>query len=112
MGVSLWEVMERANNGPEMSPDDFNMKIFRTCQKLLEKYDVQYDEDVIIPCDDELARNVFEAGLDLFVEVGVYHSDKKKVIKFSREEVLEELADLPSETVSYTHLTLPTIYSV
>ncbi|MDD5638072.1 MAG: monomethylamine:corrinoid methyltransferase [Atribacterota bacterium] len=99
MAISIWEVIERAKNGPKMMQQDFSMNIFRACQKLVKKYDIKRDEDEIIPTDNELIRRVFEAGVELFEEVGVYHIDEGRVIHFSKDEVYEALDNLPSQVV-------------
>jgi len=99
MTISIWEVMDRGKNGPKMTQQDFSMRIFRACQKLIKKYNIKRNEDEIIPTDDALTRRVFEAGVELFEEVGVYYIDKARVIHFSKDEVYEELDQLPDQVV-------------
>lgn len=47
--------------------------------------------------DDGLANDVYKAGLDLFLDVGVLCLDTEKLIRFEDNEVKEALRNAPSE---------------
>jgi methylamine--corrinoid protein Co-methyltransferase len=54
----------------------------------VEKYKIEADyEDLVV--NDDTADDVFNAGVELLSEVGVYQMDTQRVIKFSKEEIME-----------------------
>ncbi len=94
--VSFWEILDRATNtGPVMETKDFDMLIFKTASELVKEYDLHRDPDVIIPSDNSLADDVFEAGLRLYTETGTYCISSKRQIKFTEDEIKEALKQLP-----------------
>ena len=66
---------------------------------LKKKYGIKMDKKTIIPTDKELINNLFQAGLDMLVECGIYCIDTKRVIKYSREEVLEAIKTAPTRAI-------------
>lgn len=96
--IRMWEVMKRAETGPYMEEKDFLMKHFLpTMKKVIKKYDIKYDPNNPIPSDDDLIDRMWQAAVEFFLEVGVYHSDNKRVIKFTENELKEALFAAPSE---------------
>lgn len=98
--ISFFEVIKRALSGPYCTPDDFAMRIMVPKLKAtVKKYDIKWDRETLVPDDGQLADRLFDAGLELFTEVGVYCTDTSRVIRFSKEEVLEGLCDAPHAPV-------------
>jgi len=97
--IPFWTVMDRAyNTGPLMRVEKFDMEVFRKATALKQKFGIQFHPETPVPEDDDLADRVFQAGLELFIEVGIYNAGSERVIRFSREEVheaLEELCQMP-----------------
>lgn len=96
----MLEVCQRAQTGPIVREDVFDLDIvFSTARRLCEKYDIVYDLNTPVPADDDLADRVYHAGIDFFCDVGVYCRDTQRVIKFTREEVLEAVAQSPGQCI-------------
>ena len=95
----LMEIIEKTKAGPVVEEKEFDMKIYQTAQKLVKKYDIRYDADNPVPSDDALAKRVFEAAIEFFVEVGVYCVNTRKIIKFSEDEVYEKIRLAPKQIV-------------
>lgn len=93
----LVEITKRAQSGPYMKESEFDLMLTKRIRDLVKKYGIQWDANNLVPADDDLADRVFQAGLELFCEVGVYCQTSERLIKFSRDEVLEILALAPSE---------------
>lgn len=70
-----------------------------TVKKLIEEYDLKFDDSVIVNSDDDLADRVFQAGLDLATEAGMFCQSTSRRIVWTREELLEGLRDCHSEIV-------------
>jgi methylamine--corrinoid protein Co-methyltransferase len=91
----LPEIVKRSESGPYIKESDFDMKITRRIPELIQEYGLAYDPNVLVPADDDLANRLFQAGMDLFIEMGVYNMSTQRRILFSRDEVEEALALIP-----------------
>jgi methylamine--corrinoid protein Co-methyltransferase len=92
----LPEIVHRSQSGPFMKDRDFDMTLARKVMELVRKYDIRFDRATLVPSDDDLADRVWQAGLELFLEVGVYNMSTSRVIKFSPEEVEDILRHVPA----------------
>jgi methylamine--corrinoid protein Co-methyltransferase len=94
--VNFLEIIDRAFEGPFTSENDFDLNIFvPKLRELIKKYEIKYDPENPLSCDDDLADRVFKAGIELFADVGIYCIDTERIIKFTEEEILEGLAEAP-----------------
>lgn len=95
---NFWEVLDRAcNTGSITAVRDFDMKIFDVASRLAKEHDIGYDPEVYVPSDDDLADDVWEAGLELFVELGMYCLSSGRVIEFDESEVKDALREVRRE---------------
>jgi methylamine--corrinoid protein Co-methyltransferase len=95
----LPEIVRRSEAGPFMREADFDRALARRARELTQSYHLKYDPQVLVPSDDELACRLFQAALDLFVDLGVYNQSTERRILFSRAEVLEAVAAAPSQVM-------------
>ena len=93
----LVEITKRAQTGPYMKESDFDLMLTRRIRELVKEYGIKWDPENLVPADDDLADRVYQAGLQLFCEVGVYCQTTERLIKFSRQEVLDIVALAPSK---------------
>ena len=92
-------IVQRSENGPYMKESDFDLTLAKTVAKLVKEYGLSYDPQVLVPSDDDLADRVYQAGVDLFIEMGVYNQSTQRRIFFTREEVADAVAAAPNEIV-------------
>jgi len=92
----LVEIMKRAQSGPYIKEKDFELALIKRIRKLVKEYGIKYDANTLVPADDDMADRVFEAGLQLFVEFGVYCQSTERQILFSRDEVVDLLSQARS----------------
>lgn len=98
--IDFFEITKRALNGPYYTEKDFDMKVLvPKVREVVDKYDLHYDPENPIPDDDQLADDVFQAGLELYSAVGTYCTDTSRVIQLTKEEILEGLRDAPAAPV-------------
>ena len=96
--ISFQEVVKRAIMGPITSGKDYDIKLLvSTSRRLAEEYDISYDPENPVPNDDDLADRVWKAGLELFIDVGVYCPDTERRITFTPEEVKHALSISPEK---------------
>ena len=90
--VNFNEVAIRAETGPMMAEQDFDMnKVARKAAELRKEIDFKFDPKEIVNTDMSLADELWEAGLKLFLETGVYSTRTRRVITFDESEVKHAL---------------------
>lgn len=97
MNDRLVEIYQRSRSGPFMKEVEFDLSVAKRTMELVNEYEITYDPQIVCPADDALADRLFEAGVQLLVDVGCYHLDTQRVIKFTRSEIMEALRQAPSE---------------
>jgi len=97
--IRFMEVFRRTQTGPYMSEMEYDMAFNQKVSEIVKKYGITYDPDHPIPNNDQMADDLFQAGLELYEQVGTYCVDSGRVIRFSREEILEALAMAPTDPV-------------
>ena len=97
--ITLWDILDRSKSGEKITEKDFDMSIFRKVQALSKKYKVKYEPSTPIPSDDQMTDELFQAGLELYLDLGSYCTNTGRVIKFSEQEVKEALEAAPRELI-------------
>ena len=94
--VGVFETYDRARSGPRYDEKEWDRKLtLKTAQKLKEKYKLKFDRSMIIPIGTDMIDRLFQAGLDMLVEMGVYCIDTGRVIKYTEDEVMMAVAGAP-----------------
>jgi len=92
--ISFWEVMDRAyNTGSLTRQKNFDISLFKKVNELKEKFGIRFDPQTPVTSDDDLVDRVFQAGVELFLSIGVYNISSERVIRFRKEEVEEALSE-------------------
>jgi methylamine--corrinoid protein Co-methyltransferase len=95
--VTVFDIYDRAKTGPIVEEKKWDFEIIpQTATKLKKKYDIKMDKTTIIPEDKTLINNLFNAGLDMLTECGIYCIDTGRVIKYTRDEILMALKAAPT----------------
>ncbi len=98
--LTVFDIYERAKSGSKMEENNWDFKMIpQTATKLKQKYGIKMDKKQIIPTDKTLINNLFQAGLEMLVECGIYCIDTNRVIKYTREEVLASIAAAPAKAI-------------
>jgi methylamine--corrinoid protein Co-methyltransferase len=98
MGLSMWDIWERAENGPICPVKMFETRVlFCKAQELAKTYEINYEPETLIPTDDTLIDNVYQAALQLLLDVGVLCSTTERIIKFDEQEVKNAIRLAPRE---------------
>lgn len=85
--IKYWS---RAETGSICFVDDFDKKIYwPKLKEITKRYGIEYRPDQQIPLDDDMLDRLWQAGIDLVLEVGVLCVDTRRIIEFSREEIME-----------------------
>ncbi len=86
--IQLMDFQERSLNGPVMKGEDFDLEFAMKLRELVTKYEIKYLPETFI-IDDKMADAVFHAGVELLADIGLYHLDTQRVVRFTKEEILE-----------------------
>jgi len=98
--VSFWDIMTRIRLGLFCLEKDFDLKMLAPAlQEVIKAHDIRYDPESPIPSDESLADDIYQAALDLYLEIGTYVTDARRCIKFDEEYVKNALKFAPAEVV-------------
>src|SRR4030066_1615665 len=85
-------IVNRSENGPFMKEPDFERALSKRTAELVKQYELKFNPQTPIPSDDEMADRLYQAGVDLFVELGVFNQTTERRILFGRDEGEELVA--------------------
>ena len=98
MGRLFWEILDRTMTGPIMKEDEFENEFFPDkIAEIVAEHKIEWDPDEPIMSDPSMADEIFKAGIELLVEVGLYCKDTKRIVKFTEEEIKEVIRTRKSE---------------
>lgn len=95
----LTTIVSRSESGPYMKESDFDMTLMKTVMKLVKEYQIEYEPSILVPADDELADRIYQAAVELVLEMGIYNQSTQRRIFFTRDEIDQAVALAPSELV-------------
>jgi methylamine--corrinoid protein Co-methyltransferase len=93
----LPEIVRRSEAGPFVREADYDRALTLRVRQLVKSYALKLDPQVLVPSDEEMVSRLFQAAVDLFVDLGAYNQSTERRILFSREEILEAVAAAPSK---------------
>ena len=98
MGKLFWEILDRTMTGPIMDEEEFEIDFFPTkIAEIVARHKIERHPEEPIMADPSMADEIFQAGLELLVEVGLYCKDTRRLVKFTEEEIRELIRTRKSE---------------
>jgi len=95
MKTSFQEIVLRSKEGPIVEEKEFDLSLFKITQELQKKFHITYDPEHPVDTTGEMADRVFQAGIELFLNLGTYCTTTRRVIKVSENELSADLAACP-----------------
>ena len=90
MARILWDILDRTTTGPIMREEEFETELFPTMMAdIVARHGIKCDPDEPIMSDPEMADEIFQAGVELLLEVGLYCKDTRRIVKFTEAEIRE-----------------------
>lgn len=84
------EITKRIEEGEYVDPKTFDLKIFsKKVKELIKEYEIKYNPHEIIPNDNVLIKDVYEAALHLALDVGVLCVSSNRRFFISEDELKE-----------------------
>lgn len=94
------ELCERGNTGVKVSKDDWDMDyIVENVMDLVDEYEFEWDKQVVIPEDEKLFADMFQAAKKLLLKTGVYNMSTGRIIALTEEEIDEGIRNMKTELV-------------
>ena len=98
MGRLFWEILDRTMTGPIMDEEEFEIELFPdTLAEIVARHKIEFDPEEPIMADPSVADEIFQAGVELLVEVGLYCKDTRRIVKFTEQEIKEVIRTRKSE---------------
>ena len=94
------ELCQRGQTGEKVSKDDWDMDyVIDTVMEINDEYEFSWDKQVIIPEDEQLFQDMFEASKQLIQKIGMYNLSTSRVISFTEEEIEEGIKNMKTSLV-------------
>ncbi|MBW2602534.1 MAG: monomethylamine:corrinoid methyltransferase [Deltaproteobacteria bacterium] len=84
--IPIIEFQKRSLTGPVMKADEFDLGLSMKVRDLVARHNIRYNPEELI-VDDATADAVFRAGVEVLTDIGLYHLETERVVKFTKEEV-------------------------
>jgi len=98
MGKLFWEILDRTMTGPIMKEEEFEIEFFpNKIAEIVAEHKIEWDPEEPIMSDPSMADEIFQAGVELLVEVGLYCKDTRRIVKFTEQEIKEVIQTRKSE---------------
>lgn len=112
MILNYLEITDRANNGQYISEENWDLeKVAMTTQSLVQKFDLDWDPNVVVTDDPGLADAIFEAGFELALAIGAYCRTTERIVEFDRDELEVGMRQLPQSLVMGESKDAKTLFS-
>ncbi len=109
---SYLALINRARTGTAVSKEDWDLeKIVLTTRQLVKKYHLSWNPEEVVPLDPDISNRVFQAGLELAQQVGVYHAGTGRIIAFEPGELEEAMRAVPQTLVMGEGADARTLYA-
>ena len=90
------ELVSRGYTGEAVSKDDWDMDhVVMPVMEIVDEFELERDGDAPLLHDRVQASAYFDAAVELLVRSGVYNQSTGRVIRFTREEILEAAQGMP-----------------
>lgn len=91
--IPVVEFQKRALTGPPiLKKVQFTLNFAHKVREIVAKYNIKYNPEFLIG-DDATGELVFQAGVELLAEIGIYHADTHRVVQFSRTDIAQIAKD-------------------
>ena len=100
MSTRIWDIWRRAETGPICPVRKFDLELYwGRIKELVKEYDIKYNPEQVLPTDDSLIDDVYEAAKTLLLDVGILCVDTERIMRITEDEVREAIRGAPNEVV-------------
>jgi methylamine---corrinoid protein Co-methyltransferase len=95
MTLPFWEILNRSKEGPIVEEKQFDLALFKKTQELQKKHGIKYEPAKPLDLEGHLADRIYQAGVELFLDLGTFCTTTKRVIKITEKELMAEIRSRP-----------------
>jgi methylamine---corrinoid protein Co-methyltransferase len=95
--VNIYEILRKSEEGPYIKEGDFDMKLYKTASRLVKEYGIKFDKNLVVTGDDPMADKLFNASVQLALEMGMLCVSTSRLIQFTEAELRLALRVAPKE---------------
>ncbi len=92
---NILDLLERSATGEPMAVADWDFAVAMAVRRLVKQYGLDWDRAHVVNDDPARANAIFDAALDLALELGVYNYSTGRVVKFTPDELRMGLRRAP-----------------
>ncbi|MDZ4159371.1 MAG: monomethylamine:corrinoid methyltransferase [Anaerolineaceae bacterium] len=90
------DLIARADEGAVVNKRDWDFEhVLMTVRRLVKKYELGWDKQLIIPSEPDVADRIFQAGMELAQSIGVFLISSGRILRFDRAELEEGVRQAP-----------------
>ena len=91
-------VLDLSNRGAFLDEESWDLeRVAATTRQLVKKYGITWDPERLIPDDPKILELIFQAGIELASQLGVYVRDTQRIVPYRLEEIQSGLECMPME---------------
>ena len=89
--MDIYEFYDRAKVGEKCTQDEWDLeRIPMAAMELKDKYNLDFKGE-FIPTDKDMMENLFNAGIEMLLNCGIFVTDFGRVVKFTEDEIWESI---------------------
>jgi methylamine---corrinoid protein Co-methyltransferase len=94
----LERVLDLSNQGEFLDEETWDLeRVAASTRRLVRKYGISWDPNCPIPDEPQLITAIFQAGIELASELGVYVRETHRIARYGREDIHAGLEAMPGE---------------
>jgi len=97
MKTSFHEILSRTKQGPIVEEKQFDLSIFKKTQALQKKYRIEYNPDNPVDTTGDIADRIYQAGVELFLDIGTYCTTTRRVVRVTEQELAADIEACPEK---------------
>ncbi len=92
--IEMNEIVKQIFNGKKVSQKNYEELVHETSMILINKYNIIFDNNNLLPLDFNMADRVYLAALDLVETTGFFATGTKRIYKPKRDEILDNMENI------------------
>lgn len=98
--INLFDILDRSYSGEKIRDEkQWDIRVWKRAVALTKEFEVTYDPNYSIMCDDGMADRCFAAAVQLLCDVGIFNIGTQRVINFEKEEILKAMGQLRNNLI-------------
>ena len=93
------DLIDRSATGELMASEDWDFAVATTVRRLVREHRLEWDREHVVNDDPARASTIFDAGLELALEIGLLNVTTGRRVLFTPDELQDGLQNAPQALV-------------